>query len=600
MGLEEILRERNKIVLLESLTVDSSKVSEEARELEQELGYIFDKQYSVDIRQIEIKHNPFFEARLKDRTIKDLDVGADSLVVINSHLEVDSKGAGNIISAKKLYDKIRKEYPEAKCLVLGNYIYGGFAANSAVAQALDLIIRTMTDSTDNKEFLDSLIGVEHGLFTKWTLFDYLKSQLGGIRHKIGNERNEAFIRELSERFMDGNSQTKTDKTFLIVSNRFDGIKGKFDVVAPNSKFEDIHFSRYAAIFVDNNYNFKDGGNASKLGNGIYILEELSKLNIGLPVIYQTAHRLEDFSEEEIKKITRFENVILMPKNRGFKITTVVKAKKEIAIDEIISQDKILSQHCIKTHRIGRNGYIENGDYAIVPTESVQAEKEKKFSDAFVEYSYRLGVLAAFHTRMRSEIDNPLFNSSVTYFRMWGDIKKGICKKISDDKGIGQLYGGLVKKHSRARPTTVIHNDAKWDNWFGGYVLGDFGDACPGTEYKDIARALLDKETDFKLVRDDRFVERCVNEYIKLREKYDVKFKLVKNFCRNVRELIFIESLRLARSKAQMIGNDKIIDGLLDVARHYKTGLLNSDLSASYNNMPSNGETAPYISRDISI
>lgn len=604
MRLEEIIAKKNRIVLVETLPFDIIADEKIKNEIEIELSEIFDKPYSI------ILTNPSTLTNLTEldesltKSDENIKISENDIVIINSqYIDDFLPNPTNLLKTRKLYYKLKQQAPKAEYLTYFNFLSGNslknFLKNNPMRQVLDQIFSQIYKKEDNSEFFDSFIGDrEYNLLKKRTLIQMLNYELGIMRHNWGNEKNDAFEIELSQRFMDGNSQTFTEKSFLIISDRpkLQNLKGKFKVIKQNEDYEDlakIDFSKYAAILVDNGYNFKERINSvnfSKVGNGIKVLKNLLEIGVDIPIIYQTAHKLEDFTEEEVAQVTRFPNVIFMPKNRAFKISNVAKAKKEIAIERIIQQDAILSRYCIKTHKIGDKGYIQNGDDAIVTTDAVEVNKE--FSYAQLSYPQRLEVLARFHTRMKDEVNNPEFSHTVAYLRPWEDVRE-----ISKDESFEMLYKMILDKYSHLEPTTIIHNDPKWDNWFGGHILGDFGDACPGTEYKDVARALLDKDTNFQLIHDNNFVEQNIKHYIDERQKLDAEFKPVKDFYKNVKELIFIESLRLARFKAQKEDNKNIVNGLLEVAKKYQAVL---ELEDSYNKIPSIGETEPYTNLEISI
>jgi len=150
--------------------------------------------------------------------------------------------------------------------------------------------------------------------------------------------------------------------------------------------------------------------------------------------------------------------------------------------------------------------------------------------------------------------------------------------------IEDTYNHLLQKHKDDKHTVLAHYDAKWDNWFQteserednlpGSVLGDFGNVASGTEYRDIARALLDRETGYKNVKDVAFVEKYLQDYIHLRkcvEKEDGAYWDVdeNEFVSAVKDHILIESVRIAGFQARFTNDRKKVNDLLDVAIKYK-------------------------------
>ena len=586
MLLEDKLYNFDKVLLVESLPFNAEIVEQQRAKAEKELNDIYEKPIHVNL----VNYNNLSDGIFLNRD--------NSLVIFNSQsYDEDSFFALHcVLKVRRLAEKLKAESPNSDYLVLSNL--GKISSDSHVRMALELILKKLDREDDG--FIDHLTG-DRPKFQRETLLEYLANQLGQIRHSIGGKKDAAFIRELSERYMCGNKQTSADKTFLIVSSRLEGLRGKFDVVDHYADFSSINFKKYAAILVDNNYSFKDS-DESKLGSGINVVEQLTALGVRLPIVYQTAHLLQDFSDEDIKRLREFDNLLLMPKNRAFKICNPNQAIKDLAVNEITSSDEIFYRYCVHVYSIGEKGYIEHEGNAIVATDAVNNVHDTKLLIHSLGlddniYSHRLAVLAAFHSRMKSELGNPSFASTVDYLRPWNAIEKGLeafgfrIEKPSETK---ELYSSLREKHLAESPTTIIHNDPKWDNWFKEYILGDFSDCSPGTEYKDIARALLDKETDFSLVCDNSWVDSNIETYVSARRKLDPKFKILEDFGAKVKELIFMESLRLARFEAQN-NNRFIAENLLSVAKYYKEALCDS-----YRIIPRSGDRAPYSNLVISI
>ncbi len=590
MTLEDILGKKDRILIIESLSFDSVLAEQERIRIAKELSAIYEKPITIEL----VTCNALNESTFSDRD--------NYLVIFNSQSEEDIlPNPFKLVERRRDADKLKLLSPNAEYIIFSNL--GKIDQKGPLREALELILRTIDYEDD--DFIDHIRGDRLRLSQKETVLQYLNNQVGQIRHSIGGKKDTAFIKELSQRYLDGNNQTSTDKTFLIVSNRLNGLAGKFNVVSQECDFKEIDFEGYAAIFVDNNYSFKDRedkDNHSKLGSGIAVLERLSQLNVRVPIIYQTAHSLEDLTDEDIRKVHAFENVLLMPKNRAFKICKLHQAKKEIEIAQIVSNDHLLSNYGVRVSLIGEKGYIEHAGNAIIATNAVQDDADKLDPDTSITarfnlnedlYSHRLAVLAAFHSRMKSELTNPVFGKTVEYLRPWTTIEESLAAseiKIEERDQKRALYTQLKEKHEAELPTTIIHNDPKWDNWFNSYVLGDFSDCAPGTEYKDIARTLLDKETDFLMVCDQLWVDSHIKSYLSARKQLDAEFEPADDFETKVKELIFIESLRLARFKSQTRGDDKqrkIVTELLSVADYYQ-----EVLCTSYKTIPISGESAP--------
>ncbi len=110
-----------------------------------------------------------------------------------------------------------------------------------------------------------------------------------------------------------------------------------------------------------------------------------------------------------------------------------------------------------------------------------------------------------------------------------------------------------------------HGDAKWDNWLDyGETLVDFGSSKISTEYKDIAKALL----DFDEILDLESVDEMIEFYSFFRNEISSKNikENIEDFKRNVYESILLESMRTLYYKP----NDSVVvDHLVKVIEKYK-------------------------------
>ncbi len=584
MNLEAILYKVDNLLLVESLPFKNEE--KERTKIEKDLSEIYDKPFSIELLAKEKIEERNFENR------------NNSLVLFNVPF-FNINPITYVLETKKLCKKLESISPQAEYIifsVLGSAID---KRDNPVRKAMEMILTHLGENPDS--YLDHFIGDFRNRPKEETILEYLKETIGGIRHSIGSKKDEEFLRQLSQRYMEGNCQTRNDKTFLIISRRLENLKGKFDVIDSSIDFSTIDFRKYAAILVDNDYSFKSDS-SSKLGEGIKVLEKLDSFGIKLPIIYQTAHLLSDFSDEDMRNLRNFKNVLLMPKNRAFKICKSNQAKKEIGSRKITSKDQLLSRYCVEVFPIGEKGYVEHENYAVLATNAVNKSLESSLSSKLGlkedNYSHRMAVLAAFHTVMKSEVSNPLFKDTIEYLRPWKIIESGLEDagfKITNKERTNEIYTRLYEKHKNETPTTIIHNDPKWDNWFNEYILGDFADCGQGTEYKDIARALLDKENNFSLVHDPNWINTNIATYLYARKYFNRNFEQDNNFLNKVKELIFIESLRLARFEAQIKGNEELVQGLLSVTEKYQERLLDS-----YKTIPKSGDNAPYNNLIISI
>ncbi|MBW2999121.1 hypothetical protein KY339_00485 [Candidatus Woesearchaeota archaeon] len=109
-----------------------------------------------------------------------------------------------------------------------------------------------------------------------------------------------------------------------------------------------------------------------------------------------------------------------------------------------------------------------------------------------------------------------------------------------------------------------HGDAKWDNWFGG-VLGDFGSAKFSTEYKDIAKSLLDSAH----ITHTEVIDDYINSYFRMRELIgDEVLESPAQFKMNVYDAILTESIRTIYYKSPIPEKKELVDHLVKIAEHY--------------------------------
>jgi len=369
---------------------------------------------------------------------------------------------------------------------------------------------------------------------------------GHTIHDLGNTRNHEFITALAKQYAKSNLQSRQKKSFLILSDRMDAIKGEGKIQLKSPKeIDDLKEDEYSAIIIDNNFNYKDP--VSKLGTGKETLQQLRQRGFTLPILYQTAHYLAAFTPEERHEIEQYPNTLLLQKNKSFKICTEQQAQKEKEITKILER---IPESNMLMHSDFPLVHLRNGSDVILTANAAPIEEPgiHPFKDMLLNslhlptniYTHRMYMLARVHTELASLLDNEMFHKhTVDYLRPINDIEQSL-GKLEWHEELG--YDSLYKKHMLMQkdPTTVIHNDAKWDNWFSGWYLGDFCDAVAGQEHKDIARAVLDVQN-----RDDRLT--LAQAY------YDIRSRIVnpleqsrERFVQDVEEMIFLEGYRLAR------------------------------------------------------
>jgi hypothetical protein len=319
----------------------------------------------------------------------------------------------------------------------------------------------------------------------------------------------------------------------------------------------------------------------------------------IPIIYETAHRLEDFDKvnpdtgRTYREMIESHGAILMPKMCFFKLQLGrQRAEKEIEIDSLTQRNPRLYRHIAKIEPVGDSGMVGRGDIFVTSTRFAEGmhvydDEEEAFMDRCgVDLdmdNHRMYVLALFHAELKEEINNPKLQATSRDFFGFDEISERVKAYLGEDKAeylgidnLAPIYNHVVRKHRQMAPTTVTHNDAKWDNWFEGSVLGDFGSVEPGQEYKDIANAMLTKGKGFALAKDRERVDRLIGEYIKIRQAAEEEkgriFVPDQDFRQNVYERIVTACLRTAYYKSgkshTRVDNKKLVGNLIDVARTY--------------------------------
>jgi hypothetical protein len=399
------------------------------------------------------------------------------------------------------------------------------------------------------------------------------------QHRYKNEMwKDVYLPHIDDSLKAGNGQTSIDYHFLILSDREMENLGnnepsadeKVVVKGNDYTLQQEDLEKCAAIFIDNEWDEKIHSRA--LGSGIETLKrvrkQLDERGINIPIIYQSGHNQNNFSDEEKQEIKSLGAVLgtknLFPKiHRG-----KAKAEKEIEISDLVRTNKELSPYIAKIQKLGQDTYMSNdSETFLIATDFVQGNMEGNI------YEHRMGVLAMLHTALKEQLNNPIFEPNVPQFMDYDELDG--CLKL--DGKYKTKYNEIVSNEQHNTKRTISHNDAKEDNWFGGFVLGDFANAAPGTEYKDIARSLLDEKDGFILAKNKSEVSRYIDSYIISRSEKDEEFReeadqegFKETFKERVYEAMFTESLRIGSFKEIREQGKDIVDQYLSVAEVYST------------------------------
>tara|TARA_Y100000310_G_scaffold313411_1_gene361760 strand:- start:5869 stop:7539 length:1671 start_codon:yes stop_codon:yes gene_type:complete len=539
----------------------------------------------VDLEIRAMSHQEFrFEADHDEAQFAEYD-----LVLVNADISRVARAAVDLAYSSSTVDRLIELAPESDVRYVLPETPG--PVSQALTQVMSLFsidARFVTERVNPERFLT----VMHLLDEKVTGRMQGPSRLiAALQHDYKNRLWEQYVPFIDTALRAGNSQTAMYYQFIILSDRQRSLLGEYSVEAQEKVqvqssdyvLQEQDLVNTAAIFIDNAWN--EMSNGSCLGEGIETLRrvrtELNECGVDIPIIYQSGHKLEDFTPEEQAEIARLGAVLstkdVFPKVYEGK----EKADKELEIGRILSTQE-LSSHLALVDRV-----VNASDDRFVACSRIVTEqrdddrKDELFASLGIEsnsINHRMYVLALLHSSMKDEVDNPILSEpTVQYLRPFSQVVDGLPAGSFVDFSTEKLYEGIRVAHEVEKPTTIIHNDSKWDNWFNGTTLGDFGDSCAGTEYKDLARALLDAESNFALVQDVNYVEKAISNYLALRSELD-QFESA-DFARKVKELIFVESLRLARYKNAVGGSSDVVQGLLSVAETYQHFLIDYALAA---------------------
>ena len=530
------------------------------------------------------------EVCIETRTLEEIQGSHGDDLGINGALLLYSPEQKNMIplltdwvEAAVTFNALKAKYPESECYTLFRLLDGramggelGGAVTRALKQALGLF--------DLGDFVERV----HPIAEAETVVEGLDARLKAIAHRVGSYRDARFFAELSEKFMEGNLQTSIEQTFLVFNDQLknrEENKGKFHVYNQDASLHEIGFDDYLAVFIDNNWS-QEKNPQGLIGHGIHLLQKLVPVlrekGVKIPIIYQTAHTLEELNPEEIARIESHPHTYLMPKNCAPKVSRSKKiALKELVTGELCREDERLARYSVEPVMIGKDGYLKIRDRFVTFTKAAKIPSEKDDFKAGLfqgigieddELNHKMYVLSLFHTLLKGQIHNPCLQLVGKDYFPFDEIQGKIACEgpafVERVDGLQSMYEGIIAQHRAFEPRVLTHNDAKWDNWFYGKILGDFGSVCPGTEYKDVARTLLSgKDDSFAATLIHDTVDGAIASYCRIRGALDAGFHdEVDAFKRRVYEMLVTESLRIASYKAGV--DTAMTDGLLRVAEHY--------------------------------
>ena len=569
MRLNDILTDAielgKRIVVVETPSKDAQKQLGEIKEV---VSKVADSELDILIRTPQ----EIFDGR---------DSYGNSVVLMASPMPLDLRA---MIELRSLKARMQEKSPESDYYVLAEGLDAGSKPLNAALERVGGAILG-----DRTAFL-GMIGMPEE-----TIVSSIKSIVGSVNHGIGARRDARFIGELSRKIAEeGCLQTSEDRTFLFFSDRVESNEGRFQVVKQDTDPRTIDFSKYLAVFVDNNWD-KDSRFADDLiGSGVTVLggtsrrpgivEEMKRQNVRIPIFYQTAHNERDFSKAIDRHLLEdIYGTIILPKNLAPKVSRSKKvARKELEASRLARRNPHLARYTIETVPIGKEGYVRvrgKDDRFITCSRAASIDKsEDDYKSAVLmgagledsEHNHKMYVLSLFHTSMKDQLGNSDLQQIGKDFFEFDQVRQKLARTPDLESRLDALrksYEAIVAKHRSYAPTVVCHDDTKWDNWFQGRILGDFGSVSAGREYKDVAEACLQPANRFSFTLDRKNVDRCIDSYISMRAIMDRGFSVnPEEFRRNVYDAIVTESLRIASYKVEK--NLVLAEALLKVAETY--------------------------------
>jgi len=450
---------------------------------------------------------------------------------------------------------------------------------------VDAAIRKVASLFINPEVIESMETVDIGRFP--TLMHMMAQKLTG-RCEGGDDENsirseqhkykngmwkDHYLQFIDESLRAGNGQTMTDYHFLIMSDKQIRNLGreKNNVSAQEKiKVEDSSYAlqnndleNCAAIFIDNEWNgLVHEGN---LGDGIETLRRIRKQmderGVNIPIIYQTSHDVSDFSVGEKVELESL-GAVLAPKDIFPKVCKKELSDKEVEMGKVFGKHERLEQYVARVHDFGKKDALGRDNLFVLcsrmaSSEPIQdEEKDMIFTKLKLEdtlANHKMYVLSLFHSDLKEEIDNEKLQATSRDFYSFDEVIANASDYSTQLEPIRQQYTAILEKHRKIAPRVMTHNDAKDDNWFVDTVLGDFGSVQPGTEYKDIAKAVMNSALDRE------HVDEAIDAYVSIRKEHDSEFKPDDDFKQKVYEMIVTETMRTVHYKAdQKMLADKLV------------------------------------------
>ncbi len=219
----------------------------------------------------------------------------------------------------------------------------------------------------------------------------------------------------------------------------------------------------------------------------------------------------------------------------------------------------------------KNKYL--GRFFQLLSSEIGVEIEDIAFNPFIHRLYTLSYIHGHALSLFSEDEISKINEDNSYHDYSLKQVKKITNDLLSDKVLDQyeesserqkrLYN--LRGNDKFHPLVFTHGDSKWDNWINGVLLADFGSTKIQTEYKDIAKSLL----DCIYIHSPKIIDGYIEIYEKLRKIFSRPMReSLDSFKRNVYDAILTESVRTIYYKHQIPGKEYLVKQLVKIAETY--------------------------------
>lgn len=486
---------------------------------------------------------------------------------------VENTGRRRIAEEIMTLSAVQTAFPDTEI-----FYFSTSAMNTVLEHILEEFSKVNPQTIDIDEFPTGMHMLSSALTGRKP---FRKGTLSQRRHDYKNRMwRDQYVHHIGRSLRAGNSQTSMNYHFLILSNQEKFNVGDQEIAAEEKvkvKKADYHleaddFARCAAIFIDNEWN--ELIHRTALGEGIKTLrrvrKELDERGISIPIIYQSGHSADNFTESEKESIASM-GAVLATKDIFPKVCAGKEAfEKEVEIRRAIKMPELLdyiSQLYEFKSILRKDNFFVLCSKMVDESSCEDRRKRELFAGLGIEnekYSTRMYVLSMLHESLKGDAGSTILGSSrVPDFYSFEQLEA----RNGGSLEMRETYEKAISRRGIHEKSTIIHNDAKWDNWIGT-VLSDFSDATAGSESKDIARALLDNETDFENVKNIEWVMQKAAEYARIRKAFGDYAKDEKELAKDVICMAFIEALRLATKTEDYALKNQ----LMEVAKTYEPAI----------------------------